>query len=119
MCRLDPWPSDLLRTMDLIAARPVYRYMNGPSEFTITGTIRDLDLSPRLGEIHLPTLVLGGRYDEVTPVVAEQIHAGIPGARSVTFPESSHVAFWEERAAFTETLSSFLLEVDRGGSRGT
>jgi proline iminopeptidase len=119
LCRVDPWPVDLVRSMELLNARPVYAYMNGPSEFTITGTIRDVDLSSRLGEIQLPTLVLGGTYDEVTPLVAEQIRAGIPGARSVTFPKSSHVPFWEEREAFIGTLGSFLLGVDRSSAPRT
>jgi proline iminopeptidase len=112
LCRLWPWPEELSRTLELAAQRPVYAYMNGPSEFTITGTIRDVDLSPRLGEIALPTLVLGGRYDEVTPTVADQIRNGIPGARGVTFRESSHVPFWEERALFVEILARFLRDLE-------
>jgi len=82
--------------------------MNGPNEFTITGTIKDIDLTPRLSTIHVPTLVTGGRYDEVTPNVARQIRDHIPGARQVTFEKSSHVPFWEERAAFMEEVASFL-----------
>ncbi len=112
LCRLWPWPEEITRTLEMAAQRPVYAYMNGPSEFTITGTIRDIDLSPQLGRIQLPTLVLGGRYDEVTPTVADQIRNGIPGARGVTFPNSSHLPFWEEREAFLEVLDRFLTSVD-------
>lgn len=108
LCRLEPWPAELTRTLEVMSARPVYGYMNGPSEFAITGTIRDVDLSGELHRIRLPTLVLGGRYDEVTPVVAEQIRAGIPGARSITFNESSHVPFWEERTRFMQVVAGFL-----------
>lgn len=108
LCRLDPWPPEVVRTMELMAQRPVYRYMNGPSEFTITGTIRDVDLSGQLGKIRLPTLVLGGKHDEVTPVVAAQIRDGIPGARGVTFEGSSHMPFWEERGRFGQVVGDFL-----------
>ena len=86
--------------------------MNGPNEFTISGTIRDVDLTPRLGEIRVPTLVLGGRYDEVTPRVAEQIRRGIPGARRVEFEGSAHVPFWEERARFRSVVVEFLRSVE-------
>jgi len=113
LCRLSPWPPELDRALELALSHPVYPLMNGPSEFTITGTIRDIDLAPRLGEIHLPTLVLGGRFDEVTPKVAEQIRRGIPGARGVTFEESAHVPFWEERDRFMAVLGEFLRSVDR------
>ena len=110
--RLSPWPAEVERTFELLDRRPVYAYMNGPSEFTITGTIRDVDLSGAIGRIRAPTLVLGGRYDEVTPAVAHQIASTIPGARSVTFAESSHMPFWEERAKFMSVLAGFLRDVD-------
>ena len=112
VCRLPVWPRELDRSLELANSHPVYPYMNGPSEFTITGTIREVDLSARLPEIRLPTLVLGGRYDEVTPKVAAQIRDGIPGARGVTFEQSAHVPFWEERERFREVVAGFLKEVD-------
>ena len=116
LCRLDPWPPELTYSLEQANLKPVYRIMNGPNEFTITGTIRDIDLTPRLGEIQVPTLVLGGRYDEVTPQVAQQIHDGIRGSRWVTFEESSHLPFWEERERFLSTLIGFLGSVGRSGA---
>jgi proline iminopeptidase len=112
LCRIDPWPSEVNHSLEMCAERPVYSYMNGPSEFTITGTIRSIDLTPRLGQIQIPTLVLGGRYDEVTPRVADQIRSRIPGARSFTFEQSSHMPFWEERTRFMEVVLDFLRSVD-------
>jgi proline iminopeptidase len=113
LCRLPEWPPELLRTLKLIEERPVYRHMNGPNEFTITGTIRDINIAPELPKIRVPTLVTGGRYDEVTPAVAEQIHSGIPGSRRVTFEKSSHTPFWEERELFMSVVGKFLQDVDR------
>ncbi|HLY76348.1 MAG TPA: proline iminopeptidase-family hydrolase [Thermoplasmata archaeon] len=115
LCRLPRWPPELVRSLQLGEERPVYRYMNGPNEFTITGTIRGIRLVADLPRIRVPTLVTGGRYDEVTPAVAEQIHAGIPGSRRVTFEQSSHLPFWEERERFMSVLASFLEDVDRAG----
>jgi len=114
VCRLPSWPPELTRSLELALSHPVYPLMNGPSEFTIVGTIKDIDLSDQLSKIRLPTLVLGGRYDEVTPKVAEQIRRGIPGARGVTFEESAHVPFWEERERFLAVVARFLDHVDRG-----
>jgi proline iminopeptidase len=112
LCRLDPWPPELLHSLEMTGQRPVYGEMNGPNEFTITGSIRDIDLTDRLPTIRVPTFVLGGRYDEVTPAVAEQIRSRIPGALRVEFQSSSHVPFWEERAAFRSVVSGFLRSVD-------
>ncbi|MGA8302961.1 MAG: proline iminopeptidase-family hydrolase [Thermoplasmata archaeon] len=107
LCRLAPWPSDVTYTM-LHGLSTKYRVMNGPNEFTITGTIRDWDATERLGEIRRPTLVTTGRYDEVSPAVAESIHRGIAGSELALFPQSSHTAFWEERPRYMETLRAFL-----------
>ncbi|MGA9838899.1 MAG: proline iminopeptidase-family hydrolase [Thermoplasmata archaeon] len=107
LCRISPWPAEVTYTIEH-GNSPKYRVMNGPNEFTITGTIRDWDQSARLGEIRIPTLVTTGRYDEVTPVVAESIHRGIPGSELVLFTESSHTAFWEERARYMDVLQRFL-----------
>ena len=107
VCRLPVWPVELTYTLDHMSG-PKYGTMNGPNEFTIVGTIRDYDITARLGEIRVPTLVTVGRYDEVTPNVAESIHRGIPGSELVLFEESSHTAFWEERGRYMQTLRSFL-----------
>jgi proline iminopeptidase len=107
LCRLDPWPAEVTYTLDHVSL-PKYGRMNGPNEFTIVGTIRDWDQSARLGEIRTPTLLTTGRYDEVTPVVAEAMHRGIPGSELALFERSSHLAFWEERPRYFATLGDFL-----------
>jgi proline iminopeptidase len=107
LCRLPAWPPELSYTLDHMNG-PKYGTMNGPNEFTITGTIRDFDVTARLGEIRDPTLITAGRYDEVTPAVAEEIHRGIRGSELAIFEESSHTAFWEERDRYMEILRSFL-----------
>lgn len=117
LCRLPAWPPELTRSLEYGDQRPVYRYMNGPDEFTITGTIHDLSLVADLPKIRVPTLVIGGRYDEVTPALAQQIHSAIPGSRRITFERSSHTPFWEERERFMEAVGAFLQDVDRAGAR--
>jgi proline iminopeptidase len=107
LCRLSPWPADLQYTIDH-GNSPKYRVMNGPNEFTITGTIRDWNATSRLGEIRAPTLVTVGRYDECTPAVAQSIHRGIPGSKLALFARSSHTAFWEERTQYMQLLGEFL-----------
>ena len=107
VCRLDPWPPELTYSMQHIST-PVYGTMNGPNEFTIIGNTRYWDVTDRLASLRVPTLVLGGRYDEVSPVVAREIHKHIRGSELTIFPNSSHLAFWEERAAFMERVRKFL-----------
>ena len=72
LCRVEPWPDWLVECFSILAANPeVYHAMNGPSEFHVIGTIKDWDITERLGQIEAPTLVFSGRYDEVTPAITE------------------------------------------------
>jgi proline-specific peptidase len=109
VCRLDPWPDCLNRTFEKLLKDPeVYNTMNGPSEFHVIGVIKDWDIVNRLGEIHVPTLVISGRYDEATPVIAETVHRGIPGSEWVLFENSAHTPHLEETDHYLQVLTSFL-----------
>ena len=112
VCRLWPWPPELVSTMQR-TSRPVYGTMNGPNEFTIVGNIKDINFSADLRRISVPTLVLHGRYDEVTPAVGGRIHRGIPRSRFHIFPRSSHVSFWEERPAYMRLVAEFMRQAER------
>ena len=107
VCRLPVWPREVTYSFEHLSG-PVYFTMNGPNEFTIIGTIKDWDVTDRLPTIHIPTLVTVGRYDEVTPRVAESIHRGIKGSKLVRFEKSAHLAMWEERSHYIEVLRNFL-----------
>jgi proline iminopeptidase len=109
LCRLDPWPAEVSYSLEHIS-KPVYGTMNGPNEFTIIGNIRYWDVTSRLRTIRVPALILGGRYDEVSPVVARELHRHIRGSELTIFPKSSHLAFWEERSAFMKRVVRFLGE---------
>src|SRR5207244_3334493 len=64
VCRV-PWPDSLQRTFAQIHEDPtVYHTMNGPSEFHCIGSLKDWDITDRLGEIAVPTLLVSGRHDE-------------------------------------------------------
>jgi len=107
LCRLSPWPQELTYSLDHLS-KPVYGAMNGPNEFTIIGNTRYWDVTDRLKTIKVPTLILGGRYDEVSPIVAREIHRHVPGSELTLFPNSSHLPFWEEREHFMQRVLRFL-----------
>jgi L-proline amide hydrolase len=65
-----------------------------------------------LGEIDVRTLVISGRYDEATPLIARTVQEGIPGARWVLFEESSHMPHVEEPERFQQVVGDFLAEVE-------
>jgi len=113
LCRLDPWPECLQRAYAKLGQNPeVYNTMNGPSEFHVTGTLKDWNVVDRLGEISVPTLILSGRYDEATPAVIETVHRGIHGSEWVIFENSSHMPHLEETERFMRVLTDFLSRVE-------
>lgn len=107
ICRLKKWPKELIYSLNHIS-RPVYHTMNGPNEFTIMGNIRYWDVTERLRTIRVPTLVVTGEYDEVSPRVGSEIHKHIRGSKLVIFPGCSHTPFWENREGFISTVAKFL-----------
>ena len=113
LCRTDPWPDWLVECFQALDANPeVYHSMNGPSEFHVIGTIKDWDITDRLGQIDVPTLVFSGRYDEVTPVTTEAAHRAVPGSEYVVMEESSHMAQAEQPEETLELVRGFLSRVE-------
>jgi proline-specific peptidase len=111
--RLDPMPDGVRRTFAQLAENPsVYLHMQGPNEFVITGSLAGWDITGRLAEIDVPTLVTSGRHDECTPKQAELVHNGIPGSQWVVFEDSSHMQFAEEPDRYLEVLEDFLTRVE-------
>ena len=115
VCRTDPWPDGVERAFGPGFGAQVYNTMWGPSEFgPVTGNLKSWDLTDRLPEISIPTLVTCGRYDEATPAHVTDMHRRIPGSQLVIFEQSSHLAFVEEREAYIAAVNAFLDRVERG-----
>jgi proline iminopeptidase len=106
-CRLAKWPEEFVYTLRH-ASLPVYETMWGPNEFTLIGNLMYWDVTEKLGDITVPTLLTCGRYDEVTPTVQESMHRKIKSSTLLIFEQSSHVAFWEERDQYMKAMRDFL-----------
>ncbi len=116
VCRLEPWPECLQRSFAALEADPeVYLTMWGPSEFHCTGVLEDWDVRPKLEAVTAPALVAGGRFDECTPAIQEDLHRRLPGSEWVVFEESSHMPHLEERERFLEVVARFLRRVEESG----
>ena len=82
LCRLDPWPDCLMRSVANLDGNQVYLTMNGPNEFTVVGNLKDWERRDRIHEIRVPTLVTVGAYDEVPLACAQTLHNGSPWLRA-------------------------------------
>ncbi|WP_225800780.1 proline iminopeptidase-family hydrolase [Streptomyces sp. NK15101] len=111
LCRLDPWPAHLVRSFTSI--RPdVYEALWGGTEWNLTGSLKDWDVTGRLGEIDLPVLVTSGRHDVATPALVRPLAEGIRGAEWVVFEESAHIPSAEEPGRYRRVLADFLAAAD-------
>ncbi|HEX7138687.1 MAG TPA: alpha/beta fold hydrolase [Vicinamibacterales bacterium] len=83
------------------------------SSEAIAGGIRALmsrpDSTPQLAAIHVPTLVVVGEEDVITPQsAAEELHSRIAGSELVCIPAAGHLSNLEQPAAFNSALARFL-----------
>ena len=105
-------PSEALRPEDVTPPDPVgdqcYHFMQGMSEFVVTGALSHWSVVDQLGQIDVPTLVTSGAADECTPIIAKQIADGIPGARWELFKDGTHWVHGEQQEHFGAVVEGFL-----------
>ncbi len=68
-----------------------------------------LDVTERISGITVPTLVICGKEDKMTPPsFSEYIRDNIPGAKLVLIPDAGHFAMLENPIAFNKTIADFV-----------
>jgi proline-specific peptidase len=111
ICRMNPWPLGLERAI-AGAGREPYKTMWGPSEFFVTGNLREWDVTGRLHEITAPTLFISGEYDEIQATQIREMHAAVPGSQYLHFANSAHLPFEEERELFMAQVNEFMTRAE-------
>lgn len=106
--RFEPWtPPECLPWL----AEHFYRSDHNTLAAIARG-LSQMDLTPRLPEIRVPTLIVVGEKDRITPPRgSETLHRGIPGSRLQVLPDSGHLSTLIRPAEFREALYPFLSEV--------
>ena len=90
----------------------IYNYMQGPSEFTITGTLKKYDASPFLKDVKVPTLFTVGEFDEAHPPTIQKFARMTPGAKYAVIPNAAHIVQWDNPEETNRVVRSFLQSVD-------
>lgn len=77
--------------------------------FAFSHNLKHYDLKPLLPSIKVPTLIVVGRHDWITPVAcSETIHRLIPNSRLEIFENSGHSPQLEEPEKFQALVREFL-----------
>lgn len=111
---LDKWPKSVLLLFEHLNP-DIYVHMQGPSEFGITGdaTLKDWDISDRLKEIKVPTLMLAAKHDTMDPKYMEWMATEVQNGRSIT-TNGSHLSQFDDPDTYFSELVKFIKEVNSG-----
>ena len=113
ICRLKEWPDGFNRAMKH-ANGEIYTLMQGPSEFGISGRLENWSVKNRLGEIALPTLMIGAKYDTMDPKAMEEQSKLVKKGRYLYCPNGSHLSMWDDQEVFMGGVIQFIHDVNNG-----
>lgn len=85
-----------------------YKKMWGASEAYANGTMKNWDMTGRLNEISVPTLITSGQYDELTPWQAALTRDLIPNSQLKIFTNCSHLAHVEQPEEYLSVVEKFI-----------
>lgn len=111
ICRMETWPDCLKAFFDLNLK--MYQYMWGPSEFTISGTLKNYDRVGNLSEINIPVLFTCGEYDEATPATTRFFQKHISGSKIHIFKEASHEHNLEKHDEYMSVIEEFIRQIEK------
>ena len=89
-----------------------YMYFQGPSEFTIIGTLKRYDVSKELKNITVPTLFTVGEFDEANPATIRKQAATVAGAKVAVIDTAAHLTMWDNEPQTVQVVRDFLKSVD-------
>ena len=111
---LEKWPKSVNLLFEHLNP-DIYVFMQGHSEFGMTGnaTLKNWDVSDRLKDIKVPTLMLGGKYDTMDPKHMEWMASEVQNGRSV-ITNGSHLSQFDDPETYFSGLIKFIKDVDAG-----
>jgi len=108
------WPDPVQRGFSH-TNRAVYEPMQGPSELGMSAEAKlaQWDRFADLGQIELPTLVIGARHDTMDPAHMEEMARRLPRGHYLYCPEGSHMAMYDDQETYFAGLVHFLRDLPR------
>lgn len=110
---LNDWPEAVNRCFKHLNSN-VYIYMQGPSEFGITGnaTLKNWDVRNQLKTIAVPTLVIGSKHDTMDPKHMEWMSKQVQNGRFLFCPNGSHLSQYDDQKTYIPGVIKFLNDVN-------
>ena len=109
LCRLNPWPEAVSLIFQHFNDKP-YLTMQGPNEFVITGNFKNWNRWNDFSSIHVPTLVISGRYDTINPADTIKIASLLPHGSFKICEQGSHLSQYDDAESYFTALRDFLTD---------
>jgi len=113
LCRLEEWPEDITGSFERLNYK-LYDLMQGPSEFRVGGRLIDWDITDQLGDITVPTLMVGAEHDTMDPDKMAEQATLVANGRSLHCANGSHLCMWDDQEVFMGGVAGFIEDVEAG-----
>jgi len=112
---LEEWPESINRAFKHLNPN-IYIFMQGYSEFGVTGnaSLKGWDVSDRLKEITVPTLVIGSTHDTMDPKYMEWMSGEVQNGRFLLCPNGSHLSQYDDQKTYINGIIKFVKDVNSG-----
>lgn len=111
LARRQPWSPSLDSSL-AHANGAMKRYLFGPGILSVTGAMKNYDLSLALHAIQVPTLLAMGKYGYTSIASVNYYHEMIPGSMMMMFESSADLAMQDEPAWYVSVMRSFTNRAD-------
>ncbi|CAF3662032.1 unnamed protein product [Rotaria socialis] len=111
VCRLQPWPEVINRAFSHLN-NDIYTLMQGPSEFGLSGLLKDWDRKGDLSKIQVPTLMIGATFDTMDPEHMQWMATQVKQGSVLICPKGSHCSMWDDQEYYFAGLIKFIKNVN-------
>lgn len=105
--RLQNWPEPVKRMFGKLNTE-LYTIMQGPSEFGVSGKLKHWDVSAKLKNIKVPTLVIGATFDTMDPKYLEWMSQELPKGEFLLCKKGSHLCIYDDQQTYFKGLIEFI-----------
>ena len=86
----------------------MYVTMWGVTDFNGYGTLKDYDITDKLKNISVPSLVICGEFDEARPRTCHRYATMIENATTVIVPDAGHATMSANESMYIKAVRDFL-----------
>ena len=105
--RTTPAPDCVTKALEGVN-KEIYVGMQGPSEFTFSGTLEGFNITGKLNEINVPVLLTHGKYDTMRPSIVKTMESEINLSERKMLPHSGHMSMIDDAGLMNDWIADFL-----------